>query len=55
MSLRYTPAPGLDLEMGARRSNISLTQGMTGGETQAGLSLTLGFGGPPRDGRFTFW
>lgn len=55
LSLRYTPVPGLDLEMGARRSNISLTQGMTGGETQAGLSLTLGFGGEPRNSRFTFW
>jgi hypothetical protein len=55
LSLRYTPVPGLDLEMGARRSNISLTQGMTGGETQAGLSLTLGFGGDPRNSRFTFW
>jgi hypothetical protein len=55
LSLRYTPAPGLDLEMGVRRSNISLTQGMTGGETQGGLSLILGFGGSPRDSRFTFW
>jgi len=55
LSIRYTPLPGLDFELGARRSNVSLTQGMVGGETSAGLSMTLGFGGNPRDSRFTLW
>jgi hypothetical protein len=55
ISVRYTPVPGLDLELGARRSNVSMTQGMTGGETSAGLSMTLGFGGSPRNSRFALW
>ncbi len=55
LSVRYTPVPGLDLELGARRSNVSLTQGMVGGETSAGLSMTLGFGGNPRASRFSLW
>jgi hypothetical protein len=55
LSVRYSPVPGLDVEMGARRSNVSLTQGMVGGETSAGLSMTLGFGGNPRASRFNLW
>jgi len=55
LSVRYTPVPGLDVEMGARRSNVSLTQGMVGGETSAGLSMTLGFGDNPRASSFRFW
>lgn len=55
LSVRYTPLPGLDFELGARRSNVSLTQGMNGGETSAGLSMTLGFGGPPRASRLSLW
>lgn len=55
LSIRYTPVPGLDFELGARRSNVSMTQSMTGGETSAGLSMTLGFGGAPRTGQFALW
>ena len=55
LSLRYSPVPGLDFELGARRSNVSRTQGLTGGETSAGLSMTLGFGGPARASRFSLW
>jgi len=54
-SLRVTPAPGFEIELGARHSNISLTQGELGGETTAGLSLNVGFGGNPRDDRFSLW
>lgn len=43
-SIRYSTVPGLDFELGARRSNVSRTQGLTCGETSAGLSMTLGFG-----------
>lgn len=45
-SLRYTPTPGLNLEVGVRRSMVSFEQGELGPETAAGLRLTLGFGGP---------
>ena len=45
-ALRYRPAPGVDIALGARHSNVSLIQGETGGETSAGLSFTLGFNGP---------
>lgn len=55
LSIRYTPVPGLDLELGARRNNVSMTQGLSGGETSAGLSLTLGFGGAPRASQFGLW
>lgn len=40
---------------GARRSNVSMIQGVNGGETSAGLSLTLGFGGAPRASQFSLW
>lgn len=55
LSIRYTPVPGLDLELGARRTNVSMTQGLSGGETSAGLSMTLGFGGAPRASQFRLW
>jgi hypothetical protein len=45
-SIRYRPAPGVDLALGARHSNVSLQQGETGAETSAGLTFTLGFDGP---------
>jgi hypothetical protein len=54
-SIRVNPAPGLELELGVRHSNISLIQGELGGETQAGVSLSLGFGGDPRASRFALW
>jgi hypothetical protein len=54
-SLRVTPAPGFEIEMGARHTNISLLQGQLGGETTAGISLNLGFGGSPRAGAFSLW
>jgi hypothetical protein len=44
--LRYRPAPGVDIALGARRSNVSTMQGELGGETRAGLTFTLGFDGP---------
>ena len=43
---RYRPAPGLDIALGARHSNVSTMQGELGGETRAGLTFTLGFDGP---------
>lgn len=54
-SIRIAPAPGFELELGARHNNISLAQGELGGETVAGLSLSLGFGGDPRVSRFSLW
>jgi hypothetical protein len=45
-SLRYTFAPGLDMEVGVRHSQVSFTQGELGEETAAGLRLTMGFGSP---------
>ncbi|MBV9548183.1 MAG: hypothetical protein JO256_00740 [Alphaproteobacteria bacterium] len=54
-SIRITPAPGLEIELGARHSNISLLQGELGGDTTAGVSLSLGFGGAPRANRFALW
>ena len=45
-AIRYRPAPGVDLALGARHSNVSLLQGETGAETSAGLTFTLGFDGP---------
>ena len=45
-ALRWRPAPGLDIALGARRTNVSTTQGELGGETSAGLTFTLGFAGP---------
>jgi hypothetical protein len=44
--LRYRPAPGVDIALGARHSNVSTMQGELGGETRAGLTFTLGFDGP---------
>ena len=54
-SLRVTPAPGFEIELGARHSNISLLQGELGGETSGGISLNIGFGGSPRANRFSLW
>jgi hypothetical protein len=54
-SIRVTPAPGFEIEVGARHSNISLLQGELGGETSAGISLNLGFGGLPRVNSFALW
>ena len=54
-SIRITPAPGFEIELGARHSNISLLQGELGGETSAGISLNVGFGGDPRVSRFSLW
>ena len=45
-AIRYRPAPGVDIALGARHSNVSLLQGETGAETSAGLTFTLGFDGP---------
>jgi hypothetical protein len=45
-ALRYRPAPGVDIALGARHSNVSFMQGETGAETSAGLTFTLGFDGP---------
>jgi len=44
--LRYRPAPGVDIALGARHSNVSTMQGELGGETRAGLTFSLGFDGP---------
>jgi len=54
-SIRITPAAGFEIEMGARHSNISLLQGELGGETTAGISLNIGFGGSPRATPFSLW
>ena len=54
-SIRITPAAGFEIEMGARHSNISLLQGELGGETTAGISLNIGFGGSPRANPFSLW
>jgi len=54
-SIRITPAAGFEIELGARHSNISLRQGELGGETSAGISLNIGFGGDPRVSRFSLW
>ena len=54
-SIRITPAAGFEIELGARHSNISLQQGELGGETSAGVSLNIGFGGDPRVSRFSMW
>ena len=45
-AIRYRPAPGVDIAVGARHSNVSLIEGETGAETSAGLSFALGFDGP---------
>jgi hypothetical protein len=44
--IRYRPAPGVDIALGARHSNVSTMQGELGGETRAGLTFSLGFDGP---------
>jgi hypothetical protein len=54
-SIRITPAPGFEIELGARHSNVSLLQGELGGETSAGVSLNIGFGGDPRVSSFSLW
>jgi len=45
-AIRYRPAPGVDIALGARHSTVSLQQGETGAQTSAGLTFTLGFDGP---------
>jgi hypothetical protein len=52
-SLRYTPAPGVDLALGVRHSAISLIEGEIGSQTSAGLSLTFGFGDQRRGSYFS--
>jgi hypothetical protein len=52
-SLRYTPAPGVDLALGVRHSAISLIEGETGSQTSAGLSITFGFGDLRRGSYFS--
>jgi len=47
LDLHYTPAPGVDIALGARQSAVSYVQGERGRQTTAGLNLTLGFGAPP--------
>lgn len=47
IDLHYTPAPGVDIALGARQSAVSYVQGERGRQTTAGLNLTLGFGAPP--------
>ena len=54
-SIRVTPAPGFAIELGARHTGVSVQQGELGGETSAGISLNVGFGGPPRSGPFSLW
>jgi hypothetical protein len=48
LDLHYTPAPGVDIALGARQSAVSFVQGETGRQTTADLNLTLGLGGPPQ-------
>lgn len=48
-AIRFRPAPGLDIALGARHSAVSWMQGEVGPETTAGLSITLGFNGPGLD------
>ena len=48
LDLHYTPAPGVDIALGARQSAVSFVQGETGRQTTAGLNVTLGFGAPPQ-------
>ena len=48
LDLHYTPAPGVDLALGIRHSEVSWVQGETGKQTTAGLNLTLGLGAPPQ-------
>lgn len=48
-AIRFRPAPGFDIALGARHSNVSWMQGEKGAETTAGISLTLGFDGPSLD------
>ena len=48
LELHYMPAPGVDLALGVRHSNVSWVQGQTGKQTTAGLNLTLGMGAPPQ-------
>ena len=51
-ALRYHPDAGVDLALGVRHSNVSLTQGQIGAETTAGITFTLGFNGIPLAGYF---
>jgi hypothetical protein len=44
--IRFRPATGLDIALGARHSNVSIMQGQIGGDTRAGITFTLGFDGP---------
>jgi len=53
--IRLLAAPSFAIELGARHTAISLQQGELGGETSAGISLNVGFGGPPRPNPFSLW
>jgi len=53
--IRLMAAPNFAIELGARHTAISLQQGELGGETSAGISLNVGFGGPPRPNPFSLW
>ena len=46
LDIHYTPAPGIDIALGARQSAVSFVQGETGRQTTANLNVTLGFGSP---------
>lgn len=48
IDLHYTPAPGVDIALGARQSAVSYVEGESGRQTTAGLNLTLGFGAAPQ-------
>jgi hypothetical protein len=52
IDLHYMPAPGVDLALGVRHSEVSWVQGQTGKQTTAGLNLTLGMGAPPQPSWF---
>ncbi len=48
LDLHYVPAPGLDIALGVRQSQVSYTQGESGRQTTAGLNINLGMGVPPQ-------
>ena len=50
--LRWQPAAGVDLALGARHSTVSFLQGEKGAETTAGITFTLGFNSIPLSGYF---
>jgi hypothetical protein len=48
LDLHFMPAPGMDLALGVRHSEVSWTQGEIGPQTTVGLNLTVGMGAPPQ-------